>query len=232
MLSKLKNYLETTDEKKAPASTYQSSKKIDLIISKYAQLIKNFNLGPDNDIFDTWNFIRDLFVFEKIDWIKTNIRPSKNQFINSDTINQYCPQVDLMLFYLTKHLEIILSSGGEKMNKINIANLYIELINYIFESYNRDQIERIHDVKRFEYILDGSPFMIDLLRKGRGLVYRELEEEIGEETSVMGEIEVPSTKETEEEMEENVEAAEALDVETQYYEDETEDYAENTESEE
>ena len=226
VLSKIRNW------DKQPTPTYLMT-KIDLLIVKYAELVPNFRLGPNDTIFDTWNFIQDEFTFVKPNWIKTNIRPTKNnQFVNSDIINQYCPQKDLMLDYLVKRLTIILEEDNDKKSKYNIANLYIELINYIFELYNRDTVERIPDVKRFEYILDGSTFMIDLLKKGRGLIHKELEEEIGPDTSVMGEIEIPLTEESRNEIEENIEASEALDVETNYYEDETEDYNEATGSEE
>lgn len=227
LLSKIKNYSGTKDETAVPA--YQPiPKKIDLLIAKYASLIPDFKLGNNNEnVFDSWNYIRDLFMYDKkIDWKKSNIRPTENPFINSDIINKYVPQVDLMLFYSVEKLMEILNMAGEKINKINVANLYIELINYIFELYNKDEINRIHDVKRFEYILNGSLFLIDTLKKGRGLINKELEKELSEE------IEIPMSEEAKEEAEDAIEEAQALDVENQYYEDDTEDYTEATDYEE
>src|SRR5205085_3853804 len=110
----------------------------------------------------------------KVDWSKTNVKPSGDKYINSEIINQHCVPVDLMLVYLVDKLGIIFAEGGNKMNRINIANLYVELIDYIFESYNLDRIERIHEVRRFKYILSGSEYIVDLLRKGQGLVNKEL----------------------------------------------------------
>lgn len=222
ILSKIKNNSKlSNDDIETLPSTYQSVVAIDLLTAKYATLIKDFQLMNDNLLLDEWNLIRDSLIYEKINWSKTDIKTNKSsepKFINVDLINEYSPQIDLALYYLTKTLTTILNTN-DKSNHNNIANLYVELINYVFELYNQDEINKIHDIKRFEYILNGSGYTVDLLKKGQGLIYKtSMEDAVEPEEPEVLDIEAK------EEAEDVIEEAEALDVEEQYYEDNNEDY--------
>ena len=81
------------------------------------------------------------------------------------------------------------------------------------------------EFKRFTYILNGSEFMVDILRKGQGLIQsKEIEEQIENEQveiSDIGEV----TEEQVEEIEDLKEEAQALDIESDYFAEEDDDNA-------
>jgi hypothetical protein len=232
ILSTIRNHKEKSTESIETMSPSPNYEKLNTFVAKYSDLLGNFNLGSSNKIFDDWNDIRDVFSYEKINWGKTNVKPTASVFVNSNIINQHCKPKDLMLNYVVSRMADILESVENKADRMNWATLYVDLINYIFGLYDQEALDRMHDLKRFKYILAGSKYIVDLLRKGQGLVYKELEKEIGPETTTMGEIEISESKESKEEKEEAIESAQALDVEQQYYEEENEEYGEGNEESE
>jgi len=209
-------------------------RQIQNMAAKYAALLKDFATGSDETAFADWNKIRDLFAYEPIDWTKTNVVYAGIPFVNSDTINYFCDAAKQMKYYLLDSLLEILESNPEKIRKINLVQFYIEIINYIYGLYNKDAINKNFNLTRFEYILNGTPFMVDMLRKYQGLVGKELEKERAEsDEATFPDVSEEMLVEINEDDKDFKEAAESLDVEQTYYGDENEeDYAENVESEE
>ena len=189
----------------------QTSLVVDKLVSKYSKLVRDFHMGEEN-AFNDWNYLRNSFTDHPINWMETNIRPTENMFINSDLINYYDVSSNIMLYYLVSELVTILDGNPERISKINIAQLYIETIAYLYQLYNMDRYKNSLDLKRFEYILEGSPMMVDILKKGQGLLAsKTLEEGLAEIEASMVDME-QLTEEEKEEIEDLKEEAESLDV--------------------
>lgn len=227
LLYKVKNFDIITEEE---ILNLVSSQSINAIINKFSKQIENINFvsnnnlnGIENNIFDDWNDIRDLFAYEKINWLDTDIRISENMYIDYEIINYYDVSSNLILYYFVDRLFVLIDNINERNDKINIIQLIIEIINYVFDVYNIDKFKNVLQIKRFDYILNGSELLIDLLKKGQGIQESILiENQLNENEPDIDEL---SSKEKEE-LEDLKEEAEALDVESEYYEDEDEDYAE------
>lgn len=231
ILYKIKNY-QPPQETEIQPIFLQTAKMVEKIISKYAKLLEDSKLGDKNNAFDDWNSLRYSFKYEPINWQETNVRPTNNIFVNSDLINYYDISSNLMIYYLVNELISIIESNSEKNMKINISQLYIEIIVYIYNLYNIDPYKNSLDLKRFEYILNGSDVMVDILKRGQGLSQSNELEEHSDESSpeIMNMTEI--TEEQQEEMEDLKEEAQALDVESDYFAEEDEDYAQEGEYEE
>jgi hypothetical protein len=226
LLYKIKFYQPPVQEAEAPPVFLQTTQAVDKIITKYAKILRDFKMGPDNDSFDDWNELRESFVYEPINWTETNVRPTGSMFINSDLINFYDVSGSLMIYYMINELLSILDSNPEKIAKINIAQMYIEIIIYIYSIYNIDPYKNSMELKRFEYILYGSDIMIDVLKRGQGLLQsKELEGQLDDNRpDIVDTTEL--TKEEQDEIEDLKEEAEAIDIEGDYFEEENGDYVE------
>jgi hypothetical protein len=202
----------------------QTSQKIDKLIAKYSKMLENINLKNTNSAFEDWNTIKNYFIYDPINWIDTNVRPSENLYVNSNIISYYDVSSNMMFYYLISEMLSILESNQEKIIKTNICQFYIEIMVYIYDLYNQDKYKEAMEIKRFDYILNGSNYMVDILRKGQGLIEsRELEEHLDSTTpDILDTSEI--TEEEQEELEDLREEAEALDVESDYWsEDDDED---------
>ena len=224
ILYKIKFYKPVADNEAIPIFL-QTSQVIDKLITKYAKMIKNFQLGDGDRAFYDWNDLRNSFIYEPINWTETNVRPTNTTNINSELINYYDTESNLMNFYLVDELLSIIDSNSEKITKINISQLYIEIIVFIYNINNTDSYKNSLELRRFEYILDGSDVMEDTLKQGKGLTRsKELENNLDDTRADIMDI-AELTEEQQEELEDLKEEAEALDVEGDYYQEEDEDYA-------
>uniref|UniRef100_A0A6C0LRT0 Uncharacterized protein n=1 Tax=viral metagenome TaxID=1070528 RepID=A0A6C0LRT0_9ZZZZ len=227
LIFKIKNY--QPSDTSVTGISLQSTLDVNNLVAKNAKLIQKFEL--DKNIFSDWNKIRGNFTYTIVNWKETNFKIPDNNFINYDLINYYDTSSKIATYYLIKQLIEIIEANKDKTIKINISLMYIDIINYIYNLYNTDTNINIVELKRFNYILDGSDVMVDLLKKGQGLnKMRELEEQIDKGMQELDEIE-EMTEEEREEVEDLNEEAESLDVESSYYEDEGVDYVESGEYE-
>lgn len=211
ILYSVKNY---RYEEETDINFLKSSQILDKIVAKFSKEINNFQLGKNNDAFGDWNYIRNSFGYKKINWEETNVRMTENMFINTDLINFYDSSSNLMIYYVVNELIDILDSNPERISKVSICQLYIELIFYIYHLYNTDSFKDSPELKRFGYILNSSPMMIDILKKGQGLSKsKELEEGLDEAT-----IDDLDRTEDADELEEIREEADSIDL-RDYWED-------------
>lgn len=216
LIYRVKNYL--PQEEKVP-TTLQTTDNIENIVNKYAKMIMNASIGPNQVAFEDWNSLRQLFQYWKVNWQETNIRVTENFFVNSEMINYYDIASSMMMFYLVEQFSSIIRINTEPILKTSLVQLIIEMVNYIFNLYNVDMFKNAPEIKRFDYILSATEYTIDLLRKGQGLVEsRELEKELDETQADVDELE--TSKKEKEEIDDLKEEAEALDVEPEYEEDE------------
>ena len=175
LLNKIKNFTPDISKTTLPLD---ASHVVQKIANKYSSIFSN-KLDLD-DAFDEWISIRDAFSYDYVDWSTTNIDESinanqltrdgsKNLCISSELINYYDINSGIMIYYLINQFMIIFEKNTGKNTKLHIAQMYIDIINYLFGLSNVDNIKNISEIKRFNYILDGSEYAIDLLRKGHGL---------------------------------------------------------------
>ena len=165
-----------------------------------------------------------MLIFSPIDWTNISISISENNYISTEIVNNYDITSGLIFYYLVSRFETLLNSNIEKIDKINITQMIIEIIYYIYSLYNIDSIKNILEVKRFEYLLDGSELnysrdaqiMVDLLKKGQGLEAKAMDETLGESVDIMEEYMIGEGAEPQSELREE---AEALDVESYDWEE-------------
>lgn len=233
IMYKIKNYQPTTSEDTAVINLY-ATQALGKLITKYSKMLANVNIGDNNTAFDDWKDIRYEFTYKPIGWDNTNIRPTENMYVNSDLINYYDINSNVMIYYLINELTNIINSNNEKITKTNIAQMYVELIIYIYNLYNTDRYRNSLDLKRFDYILNGSDVMIDILKRGQGAMQsKELEENLNDIGIDVDVLDATSLNEDQqEELEDLREEAEALDLEGDYYAEEDEDYAQQGEYDE
>ena len=126
-----------------------------------------------------------------------------------------------MMYYLINVLIKIIDKCPDKISKTNMSQLYVEIITYIYDLHNMDKYKNLLDYKRFVYILNGSEFMVDILKKGQGLTQsKELEEHMDNVQPDIGEL----TDEQQDEVEDLKEEAQSVDIDADYYQEEDEDY--------
>ncbi|AGD92321.1 hypothetical protein LBA_00403 [Megavirus lba] len=223
---KIKNY--TINEDKEPI-ILPSSQNIDRIVTKYYTILREFNLGENNTAFDDWNYLRNDFVQKSVEWNKTNVKASDIKYVNIDIINYYDIASSQIMYYLVNEIKSIIESNTDKIVKTNLCQMFIEIIVYTYNLYHEDIYNESMDLKRYEYILYGSEYMIDILKQGQGLEQsRELEEQIDDTEPDIDNL-VPDVGEPDE-IEDLREEAEALDIEGDYYAEEDEDYAQEGDS--
>ena len=230
ILYKIKNYVPQDSTSQPPSSIVHSAQQMETLVSKYGKLIKDLSLGENDDAMNDWNYIRSSFTYKPINWRETNVRPTEKMYVSSSLISYYDVSSNLMMYYLINELVKILKSNPERITKTNIAQLYIEMINYIYNLYNMDKYLGSFDLKRFMYILNGSGLMIDILEKGQGLVKSRIVEEDLKEAAELGELaEMGEEKMTEEEREKVYdleEEAQALDVDEPLFEEDADEMGE------
>ncbi|QTF49387.1 hypothetical protein qu_495 [Acanthamoeba polyphaga mimivirus] len=221
---KIKNYQNQLNEEQEPIYL-QSSQVIDKLISKYFNIIKIFNIGEDDKAFDNWNYLRTNFEYQEINWLDTNVRPSENMYVNSELVNYYDISSSEMMYYLVDQLISIIDSNPEKITRSNLCQMMVEIIMYIYNIYNIDEYKNILEFKRFDYIINGSSVMVDMLRRGQGLEQsKELEQHLDDtEPDIMQDMD--GEPQEADELEDLKEEAESLDIEGDYFAEEDEDYA-------
>lgn len=212
------NATEAIVEEDTNITATKGYKGISQIISKYNKNISKINIGPDDLSFSDWGVIRDLFRYVPVNWDETSLVIPLNMYVNYDIINFYDISSNVMFYYLIKQLTEILDSNPNDIIKVDITNLLIDVIVYVFDQYNEDDFINTVDIKRFEYILNGSAMMIDGLQKGQGIDIPKTDtDDIDPETGK------PMTKENKNELRDLDEEGQAMDVDYDYYAEEDED---------
>jgi hypothetical protein len=188
------------------------------IISKYSKLLLGINYGLKDNAFKIWDQIRTYLKYQKIDWSQTNmILDEENYYLKSDTINYYDNVGAIILYYLVKQLNDIILSNPDKTVKNNLVMFLILIINNLYNQYNTDSQKNNLDLKRFDYILQGSSVLRDTLSQGKSV-----------EINTNDDFDTNNGSLDENEAEDARETAQALDIEgrADYEEDYEDEYAE------
>lgn len=207
----------------------QTNDELTKLVTKYGTIAKKVIMSGK---FEEWRLIRNYFAYKKINWEETNIQipeelrsgnSPKNVFISSELINHYDVTGCIMIYYLVQMLVDTMDNNEEQIVKNNISQMYIEIIMYIYNLYNMDKFKDLIEFKRFLYVLYGSDMMVDILKRGYGIEQSKwLEEHIEDDRPDVTRM----TKEEKEELEDLLEEAQALDVESDYFAEEEGDYVE------
>lgn len=232
IIYKIKNYQPEQNDEDATIIPLQTTLSMENITNKYSKMLKNFKIGEANTAFNSWNELRNSYEYTRINWNETNIKLSTTMYVNSETISYYDVQSNIMIYYLINELITIIESNPERNTKINIIQMYVEIITYIYSIYNIDPYKNSIELKRFEYILNGSDVMIDVLKKGQGLLQsKEVEENLDDDRPDLMDTAEADDGENDE-IEDLREEAEAIDIEGDYYAEEDEDTAQGNDYEE
>ena len=227
VLNKIKYYNDQT-ESVAPGFMTTKGHTLTKLVSKYGQINSKNPIKWPTDIFAEWQDLRDTFEYTPIDWKSTSVAASST-FVSYETIQFHNEASNVMFYYLVEEINKLFTQNPSKSMGEIISTMILNIIDYIYSLYDTEMFRNSMEYKRFQYILDGSEFLVDPLKKGQGL------DQAPTHTETNAEIEELTTEPTEEEKDEMMdiqEESEALDVETEYYEDEGEDYAEGVEYEE
>ncbi|CAH6420434.1 Hypothetical protein MVR_LOCUS129 [uncultured virus] len=220
VLYKVQNYKPNPPSTEGPTFILPATQALDLIVTKYANLIPHLKLGADDRAFADWHDVRTQLSYDPIDWIETNVRASENMYVNSDTINYYDAASSVMMYYLVDRLTAVLNEATETAPRVNIVQMYIEIIAHIYNLYNTDSFKNSIDLKRFVYIMNGSDVMVDLMRRGHGIAQsKEIEQNLNDEREDIMET-LTSGESATDEIDDIREEAEALDVDINLYDDE------------
>ena len=231
IIHKIRNYQPTQDNESARYMP-PAAQVIEKLVIKYANILTSLNLG---EAFVEWNELRDSFMYKQINWSETNTMPpdldpiTNTMYVNTDLINHYDLSSNLMMYYLIHQLTLILELNNNKISKINISQMYAEIITYIYDLYNMTKYKNLMELKRFDYILNGSDVMVDIFKKGQGLTQaKEIDDNRPDFIDVIDVIDVNESigeGEQEDIREDLREEADALDIEGDYFAEEDEDYA-------
>jgi len=227
VLNKIKYYFEQSEEITAGFMTSKGNALSKLVIKHGMTLARNPIKWPD-DLFSEWQDIRDTFQYIPVNWKSTNIS-SDTTVVSYEVINFHDSTSSVMLFYLVDEINKLFELNNSKSMGEMISTIIADIINYIYGLYDTEMFMNSMEYKRFQYILDGSEFLIDPLIKGQGLdkltAYSETDGDIEELKDEL-------TEEEKDEMTDIKEESEALDIESPEYEDENEDYNEGADYEE
>jgi len=182
----------------------ETSGVINEMITKYASQLQTTipDLGKS---FMDWQNLRETLIYEDINWEKEKIKVIEKIYVNYNSINHYDISGNIASYYVLSELIKILESHEENQ-KVILAQLIIELINYVYHLYNTDVYEKMIEYKRFDYIFNSSPYMKDLMKGERNKLFKEIPAENIED------------EREKEEMEDLREEQDALDIEKDYEE--------------
>lgn len=255
LIYKIKNYSGTTSGEQS-LGYLKSNQDIEKILTKFSTIGDKIKLGEghENTVFNDWGKIKGYMMHEPVDWTKTNVvfnkaalesspktleeNPTQTEilmhsyYVNTELINYYDTTSHLIMFYLLEQLTTILNLNSDRVIKTTICQLYIAIVDYFYKLHNMETYRNSLTIKRFDYIINASGFMVDMMKKGQGL-QTEVEETPDEETDpISPDEDVELTQEERAEVLEDIqEEADALDVERDYFEEEYEDYNEGNDVE-
>lgn len=198
---------------------YQSNTKtIKKLVDKYIKVIQNFSIGSiDNDnlsaadLFSEWKLLES-----HIKPTTENINPKKvftdeNDIVaDSLNINNIDSNSNLLLYFLLNELTKLIKYNDNKFTKINLVNMFIDIINLSYNQFSNEKWISVYDITRFNVILDSGKGIIDAERKSKQN-NESLTGLYGEDLSAMSQEEIESRKEANKEAQYE---ADALDYES------------------
>lgn len=168
------------------------------IVNIYAKKLNNINIfdSEGHYVMKHWKGI-SRGIFNTIsDYDEKMI---ESDFVTVDELNMMDNSGNLILCYIVQEFRKLLDYNENKMIKVNISNMLISFVNYVFELFNMDKLVNDIDIKRFVFILNSN------MRKDEMMIRIEHEDKQAEDTAELSE-------EVTEEIENTNERDEAVDV--------------------
>jgi hypothetical protein len=182
----------------------KQSMKLDKLLKNYKSNLNNMKIVKDNSyIFKYWKALYEYVFYKKDNLINMNL---KSEYFSTSELLNYDTQGNFILYYIIHEMMKLLEINTEKFIKINIVNMLIDIINYIYELYNTD-IFKNADLEKFNISLYNDEFLVDetKVKNEDGGLYGPYDEYMDEE-------ELNSAEKIEETIDDR-ERAEALDYE-------------------
>ncbi len=123
------------------------------LITKYYDKFKNIK---KNKLFDNWEQF-DLLTPTKITDTLINI----SSYVNVYNITDLDLNGNLIVKFLISEISDLLNINENRINKINIIHFFIELLQYVFNYYNKDSHKQLLSLKQFSYKLNSSIYVYD-----------------------------------------------------------------------
>ena len=182
------------------------------IINKYISLFKNIIFeDKKTKFFENWKEIYD-GIFYKID--NNDLFDNGNEeinIINADDVMKYDKKTPIIIYYIIEEFKKLFNYNNDKFIKINIANMFIDIINNIFLLFNKDEINTNLETIRFSYIVNSTAFAKEMTQD----ITQKMNEEFSDDDIAS---DVPK-EEIEEIKQNNIEEQEALDIDNDVEDD-------------
>jgi hypothetical protein len=180
------------------------------LLDQYRKRIQKMTLKDnkgEHKVFKKWKEVVDNIFFSNLDKKVINLDPEIN-YVSINDLNNYDSHGNLILFYIIREMSLLLNHNENKVTKLHLINLLVDLINHYHELYNQEEILYTVEMKRFKYKLKTQGFLYDIDQQGHGLddtvgPYNEYKDETDSEDP-----------DKEEEDYDNNESMMSLDVET------------------
>lgn len=154
------------------------------IVQLYQKKLKKIFISSKDSpitVFTRWKKIESSVFFKSIENKVINIG-QKEKWVNYKTLANYDYHGNLLLFYMVKEMNNLLSYNQDKFVRTNLAFLLINIIKNSYNLYNKDNIKNDIQIQRFKHILSARAYLFDISQKGHGLEEGgDKEEEISEE---------------------------------------------------
>lgn len=175
---------------------------IEPYIDKYRKSLKNIKLDDkgNNRIFKSYEKISTYITYKSP---KKDINLDINsKYISAESLTMLDYQGNLLLYYIVNELKRLIYYNKNRFVKTNVIQMIVETITNVFDSINMEYWNSKLSIKRFKYILEYSIQDYDIQEN------YDLEGVYGEYVDKDDEV----SRETLEERYDNIEEAEALDV--------------------
>ena len=174
------------------------------ILEKYSKKLKNINLYDStgkNKIFANWKIINYYLFLSDASDLQFNVP----NIINVEMLSNIDKTGNVILYYIVSELNKLLEYNNDKLMKTNIINFYFDFINYAFDLFNIESITNNFQVKTFMVAIKYTDYVLS------SIDYETVTHEIYEE-----EEEEELTAEDKDKIMDNIEEAQALDIDMSF----------------
>ncbi len=90
--------------------------------------------------------------------------------IDDNSVRKYISIIDtvdkdtngnVLLNYIVDSMDSLINSYSNRIEKMNIINFFVEVINYVYSELNKDSVVNTLELKQFQYRLDSSGYVYD-----------------------------------------------------------------------
>lgn len=191
------------------------SNKFNILIEKYKKKMDKLKLSNskgEHTVFKHWKGIsRGIFAKNITD---INYDFEKYATVSADDINKLDAEGNIILcFIITEFTKLLKHNQNDAFTRTGVAQFIVEYINAIFDLFNTERIANNIEIKKFDYILSSASYMREVGEKS-GIANTE---------GIYSEFTDPDQEmsdEQKDEMYDNMEERDAMDVDSDFENDE------------